>query len=146
MDDEILEIIKKQLPAQVGQVLRERLRRADELEVALKSTEKVLVETRATRDEFQAKDTLYHKLNAREEDLNKLDAQLDDRSRNMVIEVLQTKLDCAEDKAKAFHDFTTGLMRNIEYRSSAFGNTTRTDDHGVMRSDPYDHNTTGKVE
>ena len=146
LNKEIADAIKKSLPAQVGDVLKKRLTQADELESELdeKKSENKALKVRV--DRLEKLNIWDNRLEERETVLNKLDEDINERMRNMDITVLQTKLDCAEDKAKAFHDFTTGLMRNIEYRSNAFGNTNRTDSSGISRADNYNHGTDAKAE
>jgi len=146
LTQDIKEAIKKSLPAEVGDVLKARLKEADSLEdlvEALKRDKKALDERCAI---YLQKDSCFVDLEKKEAELKEKTVEIEKREKGLDVELLTVKINCAEDKAKAFHDFTTGLMRNIEYRSSAFGNSTKHTDNGCSYTDPYNHNTDTKAE
>jgi len=146
LNKEIADAIKKSLPAQVGDVLKKRLTQADEIESELGEQKKENGSLKIRVDRLEKLGLWDHRLEEREAELNKLDKQIDERMRNMDITLLQTKLDCAENKAKAFHDFTTGLMRNIEYRSSFLGHRPGKDQYENDRIENFGHDVTNKAE
>lgn len=117
---EIQEIIKKNLPQQVGEVLKLRLEQAEkdakkviELENKISQLEKTVNEKQSELSSYKLLDERNSKLNEREELLNKKQHDLD-------LDILQHKLESEKDKSEFAKSVALGLVRNTEFRKSVF--------------------------
>jgi hypothetical protein len=125
MEQEIKDIIQKNLPAQVGEVLRVRLEQADldsarvkALENSLKSREELI----DTQSEALQK---YREFDSRNSKLDKREAELNERERNLKIELLEYQLDSEKEKTSFTKEVALGLVRNTNYRKSILDNETQ---------------------
>ncbi len=112
-EQEIQEVIKKNLPAHVGDVLKERLAQADRDASALEAAKKIVEQKdnelkckEATILDYQAKDSQYLQLEIREKELE--------------ITTLKYQLETEKDKTQFSKDVALGLVRNTEYRKNIF--------------------------
>jgi hypothetical protein len=119
-DLEIQEIIKKNLPQQVGDVLKVRLEQAEKdanLVVQLKNKISQLEESVKKQldllDEYELLDRRNSKLDEREVLLNKKQHDLD-------LEILQQKFENEKDKSDFAKSLALGLVRNTEFRKSVY--------------------------
>ncbi len=116
IEQELKDVIERNLPSQVGQALRERLAKADadarkvtESEERIRSLNKELVES-AARIAHLSEALSKHA------DITTRIAQVEERERNAEISELKIKLE-AEQRSKDFaRDVALGLVRNVEYR------------------------------
>jgi len=120
MEKEIKEIIEKNLPAQVGMVLRERLEKAErdenEIELLLSAASERKEEIAGLKriiSEYQEFDTRNATLEKREKDVS-------ERERQAEIEKLKYELQTEKDKTQFTKDVTMGLVRNTEYKRTLF--------------------------
>lgn len=124
---EIKEAISKHLPQAVGDVLQERLKKADldaqqiEKYRALLDEQRVIhasdIKTIATLQEELQKHTA----------LAKREEAIAIRERNAEILELKTKLEAANANSVFARDVALGLVRNIEYRRSVFDSEDRSE-------------------
>jgi hypothetical protein len=124
MKKEINEIIEKNLPAQVGQVLRERLEKADKDEALVSSLRgqievlKKDVETGLnTIKKYGEKDSRNNNLDAREKAIKEGEIQLK-------VDTLEYQLESEKDKTKHAKELAMGLVRNTAYRKELFDTKT----------------------
>lgn len=109
MEQEIKEIIAKNLPQHVGDVLRERLKTADKLEAQVVSLEDKLEDSRKMvifleKELVKEKEHRYS-----EENLEKKWEELKEKERNMEIEMLNLKLEESQKRA----DVSTRLVETV---------------------------------
>ena len=117
---EIQEIIKKNLPQQVGDVLKVRLEQAEkdakkviELEEKLKQFQTIINEKQSELLAYKLCDERNLKLDEKEKVLNKKQHDLD-------LEILQQKFESEKDKSDFAKSVALGLVRNTEFRKSVF--------------------------
>lgn len=121
MEAEFKAIIEKQLPKQVGEVLQERLRKADEDEKALKEYITLCERRFDTIQEQERKIKEYQAFDNRNAALEAREKALADAERNLKIKELEYQLNTEKEKSSFCMDVTTKLVRNTEYKSSVFG-------------------------
>lgn len=119
---EIQESIKKNLPAQVGEVLKERLQKADEYSERVKTQEALINRLKETETSLRDSLSKHAQLDVREADLDRKDIELTKVLNELEISKLKYQLESEQDKTKFAKDVALGLVRNIEYRRHTFNN------------------------
>lgn len=118
MTQEIEEIIKKNLPAQVGDVLKARLFKADVDEKALEAANKNIAALNSQVTTLQNTIAEHRKNDERNAGLDAREKALMERERIQEVTELKIKLEEANKRADMVQNFTLGLVRNIEFRKS----------------------------
>ena len=115
MEQEIKEIITKNLPQHVGDVLKERLNKADKLEKEVDYLNKVLAE--AQKDIEHLKEKLQEERNHTysEQQLKTELFRVEERERKLEMEILKLKLEESEKRA----DISTKLVETV-FRSPVY--------------------------
>lgn len=116
METEINEIIKKNLPAHVGDVLKERLEKAEK---DAKQVEELLADLAAAQLSIKAlneKVSEYVKFNERNAVMEAREKTLDTVERDLKVIALEVQLTAEKDKAEFAKGVAMGLVRNTEYR------------------------------
>jgi septal ring factor EnvC (AmiA/AmiB activator) len=121
MDKEIEEIIKKNLPAHVGDTLKKRLDDTDRLEKQTKEQDALLSKATSEIHKYQLIIEEYKAKEAKYNELGKREADVAAKERQIEIESLKNQLASAAGNAKFAQDVAMGLVRNTEYRKTAFG-------------------------
>lgn len=120
MKEDIKKIIEKNLPAQVSEVLQERLKQADadaislahykigdtKNKAAIGKLEKQLKEQQALDTDIKVNENLLKDIEKRE--------------RNLEISKLKIKLEESEKRADMVQAFTAGLVRNTTFKKTVF--------------------------
>lgn len=151
MEKEILELIERDLPNHVGNVLKKKIEQADKdaATIEIQSKEIVIYKKNVSTlmkhgAEMQAELDIHTKLD------DKIQA-LEERERNLKISILQIELEAEKYKTTFMNSVTMGLVRNVEYRQSIHESDFKTvpivDQFGGTRFEPESHtNTYSKVE
>ncbi len=115
MEQEIKDIIAKNLPQHVGDVLKERLNKADKLEKEVDYLNKVLTE--AQKDIEHLKEKLQEERNHTysEQQIKTELFRLEERERKLEMEILKLKLEESEKRA----DISTKLVETV-FRSPVY--------------------------
>lgn len=132
-EEEIAEIIKKNLPAHVGEVLKERLEQADKDTVKLKQQETALAEKNNKITSLEKTIEEYKQFDTRNAAITDRENKVTEAERNLKIATLEFQLQSEKDKTTFTRDITLGLVRNIEYRKTIFDSQSingRYDDKG----------------
>lgn len=123
-EQEIQEVIKKNLPQHVGETLKKRLEQADEdakLVVVLTDTIEELHQTAYKKEirlnEYEAFDVRNSSLDLREKELEK-------ERNTLELEKLKYQLQSEKDKTIFSQNLAMGLVRNTEYRKNIFDTET----------------------
>lgn len=119
-EEEIQAIIKKSLPAHVGDVLKARLEQADKDEKALKDAKQVIDELQKTNTELRKDLILANKAIKDEESLYQREIALAEGIRNLKIETLEYQLANEKDKTDFTKQVAMGLVRNTTFRKTVF--------------------------
>ena len=122
MELEIKEIIAKNLPAHVGDVLKTRLEQADKNDIKIEVQTKELEAKDKTIRELEKTIRDYSALDQRNSQLSAREKEVEDKERDLKIKTLEYQLDSEKDKTKFSQDVALGLVRNSEYRRSLFDN------------------------
>lgn len=120
MEQEIKAIIEKNLPAQVGDFLKERLIQAEEDAAKVKELQRILDTRAAAIRDLEKQIAYYKKLDERNNTLEAREKIVSDKERNLEIETLKFQLASEKEKSIFSKDVALGLVRNIEYRRSLF--------------------------
>lgn len=120
LEKDLSESIKKNLPSQVSDVLKEKLNQAD-IDAALVISLKIhLEETQKSENELIQKLDEYKKLDDRNSKLDIREKELDYCERKQEIDKLTYQLSSEKDKTEFAKSIGLGLVRNIEYRKTIF--------------------------
>lgn len=120
MQEELKAVIEKNLPAQVGETLKQRLAQAE--------TDAKLVQTQLTRI-ASLEDTVkrlentvneYRKNDERNAALDAREQKVQEAERNLKIASLEYQLQTERDKSQFTRDVALGLVRNTTYRRHIF--------------------------
>ncbi len=122
MEQEIEEIIKKNLPAHVGETLKKVLEKAkidsekvDNLDKALTQRFSEIVALKSQISEYEKYDVRNTKIEEREQ-------KVQEQERSLEITILKVKLEESEKRADQVSEYTKGLVRNIEFRKTIYDN------------------------
>lgn len=120
MKEEIRLIIQKNLPAEVGQVLKERLEKADQDERMLESLKSVKLALEKREKELVAEIESYRKFDERNKALDARERILHDREITAEVEQLKFQVTMEKEKTQFAKEVALGLVRNSEYRKTVF--------------------------
>jgi hypothetical protein len=120
MDIEIKAIIEKNLPAQVGEVLKQRLEQAEKDAATVSFQADSLRQKDRDITALEERTIEYQKFDIRNAELEKREKILEQTERNLKIEKLTYELTAERDKTQFTKDVALGLVRNIEYRKTVF--------------------------
>jgi hypothetical protein len=120
MENEFQEIIKKNLPAQVGEALKTRLEIADSAEkqipALMEQIEKLKTTVKDQDKRIISQNELDEKLHQQKTQAEQL---LEDK-RNLEVEKLKIQLEAEKDKSEFSKSVALGLVRNQEFRRTVF--------------------------
>jgi hypothetical protein len=121
MISEFEEIIKKNLPAQVGEVLKKRLEQAEADANQVKNLEAQLVSRNNHVTGLEAKINEYKKLDERNAGLEAREKKVEIDERDLKVKTLEVQLGAAQNNSQFAKDVALGLVKNVEYKRSVFG-------------------------
>jgi len=116
MEQEIKDIIAKNLPQHVGDVLRERLKKADQLEKEIDYLNKVLVEAREDIDVLKEKLNKERNHTYSEDQLKTELFRVEERERKLEMEMLKLKLEESEKRNLIGERLVETVFRSPVYR------------------------------
>ena len=122
MENEIKDIINKNLPAQVGDLLKARLEQAVKDAETVKGLEQALERREKDIIALNLKIEDYKKLNYTAESLKDKDEKLKERERLLELTLLKLQLEEANKRSDIVINFTNNLVRNTSFRKSVFEN------------------------
>lgn len=125
MEAEFKAIIEKNLPAQVGDVLKKRLEQADSDASRVKSLDAALLDRDQMIGRLSATIAEYKKLDERNAALEAREKACDTQERDLKVKTLEYQLQSEKDKTQFSKDVALGLVRNAEFRKSVFDNETQ---------------------
>jgi predicted nucleic acid-binding Zn-ribbon protein len=120
METEIKEIIAKNLPAHVGEVLQQRLIELADLEKSFQDLTAKYDESRKRISELEEKVREYSRHDERNNKLDARENHIEERERNYKIFELTTQLNCEKEKTSIASGLAHSLVRNTEYRKTVF--------------------------
>lgn len=123
-EQELQEVLKKNLPQQVSEVLRERLTQADRDAGKVKSLEAEIKLANEQSDYFKEQLEEYKKLDVRNALLESREKELETEKTNLEIEKLRYKLSVEIEKNEFTKSVALGLVRNTSYRKDMFNSKT----------------------
>lgn len=121
MEKEILDIISKNLPEQVGSVLKKRL---EEAEADKKRIEEIEYSVKYSRDKIVTLENQlgeYKKLEVRREDLDRREEEISKRERNMQVWEANVKSIEADKRANELAGFVGMVFKSPVFRKSVNG-------------------------
>lgn len=135
MTDEIRLLIEKDMPAQIGKTLRGMLEQAELDAETVKKQADQIEKLKRTIESDGKTIRAYHAFDERNEKLNERQFILDQKERQLEIDMLKYQLAAEKDKVKFSQELAMGLVRNIEYRESLYDNKIApyTDQHGCQQ-------------
>lgn len=133
MEKDIEEIIQKNLPAQVGTVLKNRLEQAEKDAEEVKQQKAYLEERSKEIQAFRVLIEDYKKFDERNLKLEEREKMVTEVERNLKIRELEFQLISEKEKTEFSKSVALGLVRNIEYRKNIFDSENQNsyqDSHG----------------
>jgi hypothetical protein len=122
MEVEIQNIIKKNLPAQVGETLKKRLEQADIDASELKNYKEAVIGRDKTITELTKKIEEYKQFDVRNANIDAREVAVKEEERNMKVKNLEYQLQAEKEKTVLIREVTMGLVRNTEYKKTIFDN------------------------
>jgi hypothetical protein len=119
---DIQDAIEKQLPAQVGEVLRTRLEQAEKDAATVKHNATTLAEFRSDIRKLESQVEARDAKLKQHGDIDKREAEVAQRERDLKITLLEAQLVTEKDKSAFVKEVALGLVRNAEFRRSVFEN------------------------
>jgi predicted RNase H-like nuclease (RuvC/YqgF family) len=116
MEQEIKDIIAKNLPQHVGDVLKERLNKADKLEAEVDYLNRVLSEANKDISNFKEKLEKERQHTYSEQQLKAEWSKLEERERNLEVEMLKLKLEESQKRADVSTKLVETVFRSPVYR------------------------------
>lgn len=126
MTKEINEIIKENLPAQVGEILQQQLAKGEKDAKELVATVSAFESERRTNNELRARIEEYTKLDTRNAALELREKEVAEKERVIELTTLKIELAEANKRADIAVNFTNGLVRNSEFRKHIFDSENQT--------------------
>lgn len=120
MEAEIKAIIQKNLPAEVGTILKERLEQAEEDAANLEQTREQLKNRDRHVANLESVIEDYKKFDQRNATLEEREKAVSQSERDLKVATLEYQLAAEKDKTAFSQSVTLGLVRNTEYKSVVF--------------------------
>mgnify|MGYP000898615246 CR=1 FL=1 len=120
LQQEINEVIEKNLPQQVGKVLQEKLAKADKDANELETKKEVIKVLEARINELNSALCKHSDLDSKIKKNEDLERELSERERNFKIILLENKLEVEKEKSEFAKAIGLGLVRNLDYRKTIF--------------------------
>lgn len=120
IEGEMLRVIERDLPNQIGSVLKTRLEQADKDAQELAQAR---LEIQQCKDKLLAQSRLLTEhglLETRARNLAAKETELAARERELALELVKEQLRSAQTNAQFARDVAMGLVRNTEYRDTVF--------------------------
>lgn len=122
MQDEFKAIIEKNLPAQVGDVLKTRLEQAEKDSDTVKNQNEKIKDLNEIIDKLENIIIGYREFDKRNAELETREIKIKEEERNLKIKTLEYQLACEQEKTSFTKEVAMGLVRNTTYRESIFDN------------------------
>jgi hypothetical protein len=120
LEKELQESIKKNLPQQVGETLKQRLEQADKDAAEVKRLNEKNEELAKNLIQKNVEIEEYRKLDIRNDSLESREKEIETKEKQLEVETLKYQLQAEKDKTTFSQNVAMGLVRNIEYRKSIF--------------------------
>ena len=146
LQNEIREAIEKNLPMQVGKVLKQELAmlaqlRAEFDELTLKY--KTVSEKNDELNELKLKS---EDLNKKETEIKLLQAKVADEKKGMELTLLKKECEMTLASQNNIYQLVNSLFRNIEFRKTVYGQVPVTDNQGYTTTQPFNKDMDEKAE
>lgn len=131
---EMEEIIKKNLPAQVGEVLSKELERLYKVETEHNYYKDIVSKNDVEIKELRSKLEEHRVLDAKLKTIEEAQEKLNNETRDLKVKILEYQLEAEKDKTDFTKNVALGLVRNTEFKKSIFDNEIQqpyTDSNGV---------------
>ena len=119
---EIQAIIKKNLPQEVGDILKQRLEQADEDAKTIITLQEHLNSRNLQISVLQEEVRVYQAFDTRNTTLETREKVVEDKERNVLIETLRYQLTSEQDKTVFAKSVALGLIRNSDFKTTVFSN------------------------
>lgn len=124
MNSEIQDIIKKNLPEHVGQVLKDRLEQAEKDASDVKTLKQMVAERDNDLDSLKKIIAEYKEKDSRNAGLDAREAVLNAKETKFEVESLKVQLESEKHKSEFAESLAMGLVKNTTYKSTVFKNNT----------------------
>lgn len=122
LEKELQESIKKNLPQQVGEVLKTRLEQADKDSTEVKRLKEMLDKYADDKIGLEKQIEEYKQFDSRNSLLESREKEIETKEKQLEVETLKYQLQSEKDKTTFSQNVALGLVRNVEYRKNIFDN------------------------
>jgi len=137
LEKELQESIKKNLPQQVGEVLKQRLEQADKDANEVKRLKELLDKYADDKIGLEKQIEEYKQFDSRNSLLESREKEIETKEKQLEVETLKYQLQSEKDKTEFSQKVALGLVRNVEYRKNIFD--TETSGQPVTDTNGYTH-------
>lgn len=132
MQKEMEEVIKKNLPAQVGEVLSKELERLYKVETEYNYYRDIISKNEVEIKELKGEISKHISLDDKLKSIQAAQDKLDVDNRDLKIKTLEYQLEGEKDKTNFTKEVALGLVRNTEFKRTLFDNVNEPykDQHG----------------
>lgn len=124
MINEFEEVIKKNLPAQVGELLQKELKELHELRRQKKELEETIVQKNEIIAREYAKNSELQLLVKSKEELEEREKQLNLKEFELKLILMEKDLSCEKEKTALVSNTLNSLVRNTDFRKTIYGSKT----------------------
>lgn len=124
LEKEIAEAIEKNLPAQVGKSLQERLKKVELLEIDNETLRSKVTDKDSEIEKLNETISTYKELDQRNSTLEVREKVVEEKERKIEVELLTLKVSEAERRADMVSGFMSGLVRNTTFKKEVINSRT----------------------
>lgn len=136
VEQELEDVIKRNLPSAVGDALRQKLEQADKDAARVTQLRDDVESLKREKAALERRIVVAESGLQKQAELTKREEEMSKREREAKIFELTTQLNAANENARFARDVAMGLVRNVEYRSSVMESTTNKS-HPVQGNGAY---------
>jgi len=125
LEEEIRLAIEKNIPAQVGDVLRQRLEQAEKDAVKVKQQEEALQNKNAAITKLEKQLAEYKTCDERNAKLQEREKKIAEEEINLKVTKLEYELIAEKSKSDFAERVALGLVRNVEYKKAIMENVSK---------------------
>jgi hypothetical protein len=138
--EQILEIIQKDLPNKVGQELKKQLEELEELRAAKVGQDEAIVLLKNEIDDLNKQIQTQEQVKTRLESAITLEETNKEAERRLAVKELQLKLEAKKLALTHISQVNLSLTRNLEYRSDLFSNKPVVNKDGYLTGNMVNEN------
>lgn len=143
---EMQEVIRKNLPAQVGEVLKKELQALVSVRETLRIKEESLENFKKEIEKLSRFQDVENAQKSKQAELNQKERELTDKEIKLEISMLKKELEMTQISRVEIKDLVASLFRNLEFRKAVYGTQPFQSADGYVSQGQKDHTEDTKIE